>query len=349
MQLPLAVVLLNYNGLYWLRRFFPNVLKYSPKDSVYVIDNSSTDESISYLQHQLPKEHLLSLPTNLGYAGGYNEGLQKIKAHYYLLLNTDVFVEEGWWQPLLKWIEKRPKVAACQPKLLSYSKEPSSVKKFDYAGAAGGLIDPLCYPYCRGRIFSHTEDDHSQYDEKAFQCDWVSGACCLVRAEAFWAVDGFDRRFFMHMEEIDLCWRLHKLGYSTYCCPEAEVTHIGGGSLPSNSPKKAFLNFRNSLLLLQKQQVGWHLCWRLTLRTILDIIAVLYFSAKGHFLVSVAIVRAHLSFYNMWHTLPQIKSSSSELPYPKYNIYILYAYFIKKKRFFSHLGLPTETTKRKTD
>ena len=262
---PVAVVLLNYNGLIWLRRFLPAVLRHSPQESVYVIDNASSDESISYLQQVLPLGHVRRLTKNFGYAGGYNEGLRQISARYYVLLNTDVEVQAGWWQPLYACLEERPRAAACQPKMVAHGTSP---KRFDYAGAAGGFLDPLGYPYCRGRIFGHIEQDRGQYDGEPLPCDWASGACCMIRAAAFWEVGGFDARFFMHMEEIDLCWRLQQADYSVYCCTEAEVAHVGGGSLPASHSQKTFFNFRNSLLLLQKQYAGGQLGWRLLLRTL---------------------------------------------------------------------------------
>ena len=348
MQLPLAVVLLNYNGLCWLHRFLAAVIKYSPSRSIYVIDNASTDDSLDYLREQLPVDRIIQLSVNRGYAGGYNEGLQQIEARYYVLLNTDISVEEGWWQPLFEWMESRPQVAACQPKLITYDEAAEAPKKFDYAGAAGGLLDPLGYPYCRGRIFSHIEYDYGKYDEAPFRCDWASGACCMLRASAFWEVGGFDTRFFMHMEEIDLCWRLSRAGYRIYCCPKAEVAHIGGGSLPSSSSQKIFLNFRNSLLLLQKQHSSCRLYVRLLLRTSLDAAALLYFCTQGRFLSALALLRAHLSFYKMWSTCPSLsEASSSALPYPRYSLYIVYAYFIKKQRYFSELALPADSSKKK--
>ena len=333
-----AVVLLNYNGLHWLKRFLPSVLQRSPESSVYVVDNASTDESLYYLRTHLPKERILQLSSNLGYAAGYNEGLRQVKARYYVLLNTDVCVSEGWLAPLLEFMEANPKAGACQPKLLHHKEAQSLAQHFDYAGAAGGYLDPLGYPYCRGRIFSDIEEDKGQYDE-IVRCDWASGACCVLRAEAFWEVGGFDARFFMHMEEIDLCWRLHRAGYGVYCCPRSVVRHVGGGSLPKSSPRKTFLNFRNSLLMLQKQLPWQRLLWLLPLRALLDAAASLYFCSKGEPRLALAVLRAYISFgQQLRPPLKQAKSRS--LPYPSYEICIVWAYFVKKRRHFSDLQLP---------
>lgn len=340
----LAVVLLNYNGLIWLQRFLPAVIEHSPKDSVYVIDNASTDQSLSYLRQQLPAVRIITLSRNLGYTGGYNKGLRSIRAPYYALLNTDIFIQAGWWQPLLAFMEAHPEVGACQPKIRAYTEKNNPHPAFDYAGAAGGFLDILGYPYCRGRIFTHIEPDHGKYDT-LLRCDWASGACCLLRAQAFWEVGGFDARFFMHMEEIDLCWRLHQIGYSVYCCPQATVAHVGGGSLPRSSSKKLFYNFKNSLLLLYKHLSWKQRCWVLPLRGLLDGGALLYFWQQGRWASGLAIIQAYMAFLRqmLWKTCPPKPLPSSAprapLPFPKHRFSILYAYFVKKHRSYSQLKL----------
>ena len=338
----MAVVLLNYNGRHWLERFLPSVLRYSPSGSVYVIDNASTDESLSYLRDQLPSDRIISLAKNQGYAAGYNEGLRRIEVDYYALLNTDVQVSEGWWQPLLSYMESAPQVGACQPKIHSYGS--SDPPLFDYAGAAGGYIDLLGYPYCRGRIFESIEADRGQYDGPPQPCDWASGACLLLRAAAFWEVGGFDARFFMHMEEIDLCWRLHLAKYSVYCCTESCVSHVGGGSLPMHSPRKTFYNFRNNLLLLYKHLPLRRMWVVFPLRFVLDALAVFYFCLRGRAWAAVAIIRAYVVAMSwcvrLSCSLSDVKrSSTGALLFPKHHVYIVCAYFLRARRRYSSLGL----------
>ena len=334
-MLKLAVVLLNYNGHSLLERFLPGILKHSPSGSVYVIDNASTDESRTYLGTQLPAQHLIALDRNKGYAGGYNDGLAQISAEYYALLNTDVQVEAGWWMPLLSFIDTHKEVGACQPKLHAYGEHPI---RFDYAGAAGGYIDPLGYPYCRGRIFETIEEDKGQYDGAPVACDWASGACCVLRASAFWEVGAFDASFFMHMEEIDLCWRLHKSGYKVYCCTDASVAHVGGGSLPMHSARKVFYNLRNNLLLLYK-----HLPWTrcvvvLGLRLVLDLLAVLYLGFRGRFRAACAVLCAYGDAIRLVPKMRRvIGARASAITYPRHRVYLLAAYFLRAKRRYTRL------------
>ena len=240
-----AIVILNYNGRNFLEKFLPSVIEYTENAPLYVVDSASEDGSAEWIENHYPTVKILRLPKNYGYAGGYNRALQRIEAEYYVLLNSDVEVTPQWLTPLTDLLDKDPTIAACQPKLLAYHDK----SQFEYAGAAGGYIDWLGYTYCRGRIFYHNETDRGQYDTTV-PIFWASGACLMIRARLFHAMGGFDEDFFAHMEEIDLCWRLHLAGHEVYCCPQSVVYHVGGGTLPPSSPFKTYLNYRNSLAML---------------------------------------------------------------------------------------------------
>ena len=244
----LAIVILNWNGAKMLRQYLPSVLEYSKDEAVvYVADNASTDESITLLKEQFPEVKLILLEKNWGFAEGYNKALQQVDAEYYLLLNSDIEVTEGWLTPMLAFMDAHPEVAACQPKLLSIYQRDS----FEYAGACGGYLDRYGYPFCRGRIFDVVEKDQGQYDEPA-KIHWATGAALLVRARIYKEVGGLDGRFFAHQEEIEMCWRIRIRGYQLYCLPESKVYHVGGGTLPKSNPMKTYLNFRNNLTMLYK-------------------------------------------------------------------------------------------------
>lgn len=244
----LAIVILNWNGAKMLRQYLPSVLEYSKDEAVvYVADNASTDESITLLKEQFPEVKLILLEKNWGFAEGYNKALQQVDAEYYLLLNSDIEVTEGWLTPMLAFMDAHAEVAACQPKLLSIYQRDS----FEYAGACGGYLDRYGYPFCRGRIFDVVEKDQGQYDEPA-KIHWATGAALLVRARIYKEVGGLDGRFFAHQEEIEMCWRMRIRGYQLYCLPESKVYHVGGGTLPKSNPMKTYLNFRNNLTMLYK-------------------------------------------------------------------------------------------------
>jgi GT2 family glycosyltransferase len=243
-----AIVILNWNGEKMLRQYLTSVVECSAKDAVvYVADNASTDESITLLKEQFPEVKLILLEKNWGFAEGYNKALQEVDAEYYLLLNSDIEVTEGWLTPMLAFMDAHPEVAACQPKLLSIYQRDS----FEYAGACGGYLDRYGYPFCRGRIFDVVEKDQGQYDEPA-KIHWATGAALLVRARIYKEVGGLDGRFFAHQEEIEMCWRMRIRGYQLYCLPESKVYHVGGGTLPKSNPMKTYLNFRNNLTMLYK-------------------------------------------------------------------------------------------------
>ncbi len=331
-----AVVILNWNGRQLLERFLPSVISHSEGYAEIIIaDNGSKDDSLRFLAENYPELRIISMPENLGFAGGYNAALAKVEADYYVLLNSDIEVTEGWIEPCIALMESTPQLAACQPKIRSLN-QPDF---FEYAGASGGFMDHLGYPFCRGRLFQTLEMDTGQYDDST-DVFWASGAAMFIRAEAFRKAGGFDHRFFAHMEEIDLCWRLHNLGYRVMVCPQSLVYHLGGGSLPKSDPGKTRLNFRNSLMMLAKHMDGIRFYPRLLVRIGLDELAVFTFLIKGQFSDARAVYRAHFSFF--MH-LPQLRIESRKLSAPLppiiYRKSIVATYFLWGKKRFSELSL----------
>ncbi len=290
----LAVVILNWNGKSWLEKFLPTVIRHSAKAKVYVIDNASTDDSILYLQKYFPEVQIVVNATNAGFAAGYNLGLQHIEAEYYCLLNSDVEVTEGWLEPVLNLFKSDRFIAAIQPKVLDYHQKD----QFEFAGAAGGLIDNLGFPYCRGRIFENIEKDEGQYNSNA-QIFWASGCCLFIRSQEFLEMGGFDERFFAHQEEIDLCWRLQNAGKKIYYCADSTVYHVGGGTLTKQNPRKTYLNIRNNLSMLAKNLPADKLFPVIFSRLVLDAFTAFYFGLKlgpKHF---IAVLKGHFGFYRM--------------------------------------------------
>lgn len=288
----LAIVILNWNGKSWLEKFLPGVISYSQNAEVCVIDNFSTDDSVNFLRTQFPTVKIIRNNKNYGFAGGYNEGLKSIDAEFYCLLNSDVDVTENWIDPVLDLFKKDIQIAAIQPKILSFNHK----NYFEFAGAGGGLIDNLGYPYCRGRIFDDVEEDKSQYDDES-EIFWASGCCLFIRSKDFWEQNGFDERFFAHQEEIDLCWRLKNSGKKIYYTGKSKVYHVGGGTLNKQSPQKTFLNIRNNLSMMLKNLPFPNLVWVLFLRMILDGAAAFYFAYKNGFSHLWAVLRGHFGFY----------------------------------------------------
>jgi len=286
-----AVVILNYNGRQFLEKFLPDVIRHSPDSEVYVADNKSTDDSVKFLVEHFPEINLILLETNNGYAAGYNLALKQIEAEYYILLNSDIEVTGNWILPITDFMDRHPEVAACQPKILDYKNK----EYFEYAGAAGGYLDYLGYPYCRGRIFDTLEKDHGQYDTNQ-QVFWATGACMFIRSEVFHLLGGFDESFFAHMEEIDLCWRINMYGKEVYCIPESKVYHVGGGTLSKTNPQKTYLNFRNNLTMLYKNSTHISLYWKLPLKIILDILAAFKLCKDNSFDHFTAVIKAYLYF-----------------------------------------------------
>lgn len=291
-----AVVILNWNGAEMLRRFLPSVVNYSrgEGEQVYVADNASTDSSCEVIKQEFPSVRLIRLDRNYGFAEGYNRALQSVQAEYVVLLNSDVEVTSGWLDSLTAYMDTHPDVAACQPKLLSYKHR----EKFEYAGAAGGFIDRYGYPFCRGRIFETVETDEGQYDTPLSVC-WVTGAALFIRLEAYRCVGGLDDRFFAHMEEIDLCWRLKSRGYRLMCLPDSRVYHVGGATLKKENPRKTFLNFRNNLMMLYKNLPEYELKPVMRMRCLLDYVAVLVFLLKGDIANARAVCLARREYKQM--------------------------------------------------
>jgi GT2 family glycosyltransferase len=286
----LSIVILNYNGKDFLRDFLPSVIEHSAGHEIVIADNCSTDDSVEFLRTNHPDLRLILNSSNGGFAQGYNEALAQVKSEFYLLLNSDIQVTEGWLEPLLKTMDD-PEVAGCQPKVRSFLK-PTHL---EHAGASGGFLDKDYFPFCRGRIFDLAEEDKGQYNDPQ-EIFWASGACLLIRANLYHEAGGLDEDFFAHMEEIDLCWRLKRKNYKFMVAPESVVYHVGGGTLPYSSPFKTYLNFRNSLFMLIKNHDGW-LFPKLFKRLALDGIAGVRFVFRGEFKQLQALLKAHYHVY----------------------------------------------------
>lgn len=334
-QPDVAVVILNWNGISFLKKFLPGVVEYSKSYRVVLADNASTDESVFWTQENFPQVEIVINSENGGFAKGYNDALKHVQAEYYVLLNSDIEVTPNWLNPLVEAM-KDPKVAGCQPKIKAYDRR----NEFEHAGASGGFIDKFHFPFCRGRLVEFIEEDEGQYDypTKIF---WATGACLMIRADLYWKLDGLDERFFAHMEEIDLCWRAHRMGYHFMVLPDSTVYHVGGGTLNYMNPKKTFLNFRNSLLMIHKNQTKF-LFLVLFRRMLLDGIAAMVFLLRGQFAHFWAVFRAHLAFYSLlpssikerrkWRFLNQKQLSGY------YKGSILWAIYAQKNRKFSELN-----------
>lgn len=331
-----AVVILNWNGKHFLQEFLPFVIASTyPNLQIIVADNASTDGSVIFLQQNFPQVHLLLNSTNQGFAKGYNSALQQVKSDYYILLNSDVEVTPGWIEPVIELMERDAAIAACQPKILAYHNRQC----FEYAGACGGWIDALGYPFARGRVFEIMEEDKGQYNDVQ-PCFWASGAAMFVKAKTFKAVGGLDDYFFAHQEEIDLCWRLQLAGYKIYVQPKSIVYHIGGGTLPKENNLKVFLNFRNNLIMLAKNFPLATTLYKIPLRMLLDAIAAwkgLLSGSGGYF---IAIFKAHLHFFN-WLLLHQSKSlfpvTKTGVLQGYYRGSAVWQHFVNKKTRFSEI------------
>ena len=292
MQKKLAIAILNWNGKNWLEKFLPSVVQYSQNADIYVIDNLSTDDSVAFLTTKFPTVKVIKNDKNYGFAGGYNEGLRSIKNEFYCLLNSDVEVTENWIEPVVELFEKDASISAIQPKILSYSDK----KYFEFAGAAGGLIDNLGYPYCRGRVFEEVEEDKGQYNDET-EIFWASGCSFFIRSKDFWEQNGFDERFFAHQEEIDLCWRLINSGKKIFYTGKSTIYHVGGGTLNKQSAQKTYLNIRNNLSMMLKNLPFPKLVGLIFFRLCLDGVAGIYFGLKYGFSNLCSLVRVHFGFY----------------------------------------------------
>ncbi|MDI6833746.1 MAG: glycosyltransferase family 2 protein [Bacteroidales bacterium] len=332
-MMPLvSVVILNWNGISLLQKFIPILLKYNSCNyQIYVIDNCSTDESIDWLQKNYPDDiKLITLNENYGFAKGYNEGLKQIVSDYYILLNSDVAVSYNWCEPLIDFLEKNKDYAALQPKILSFN----NPEYFEYAGAAGGYVDKWGYPFCRGRIFNTIEKDTGQYDDIT-DIFWASGACFVIRSSIYNQMGGFDERFFAHMEEIDLCWRIQHLGYKLACIPQSKIYHLGGASLQYNDPRKLFLNIRNNYLMLYKNLPPYIFRKVYKVRHLIEYLMILFYFITGKFSNIKAISLAHKDFDNLKKYYdPKINAETIKFLYPRS---ILIDYFLRNKKKFSKL------------
>ena len=327
----IAVVILNWNGILLLEKFLPSVVQYSPEAVIYVADNASTDDSISYLKAFFPSVTIIKNDSNLGFASGYNEALKQVNADIYALVNSDIQVTEHWLKPILETFENESKTAIIQPKILDYKRK----EYFEYAGAAGGFIDQYGYPFCRGRIFDTLEKDNGQYDDTQ-EIFWASGACFFIRSSVYKALHGFDDDFFAHQEEIDLCWRAINNGYKIKYISRSVVYHVGGATLQQGHPTKTYLNFRNSLLMLTKNLPKEKLYSILLGRMILDGIAGFQFLIQKKPKHFAAILKAHSSFYILFF---RFYKKRAEFQNDKYHSVksIVYLYFIRKIKVFNDL------------
>ncbi|MDA0196478.1 MAG: glycosyltransferase family 2 protein [Bacteroidetes bacterium] len=329
-----AVVILNHNGQQYLEKFLPAIVRYSEGQVIVVVDNASTDQSAKLINEKFEGVRLIELANNNGYAGGYNESLKLIDSEYYVLLNSDVQVTENWINPVIKLMDSDPSITACQPKILSYKQKD----RFEYAGASGGFIDFLGYPFCRGRIFNTTERDDGQYDNTR-QIFWASGACFFVKSKVFYQLGGFDEDFFAHMEEIDLCWRMNNLGLKVMVCPESTIYHVGAGTLPVSNPRKTYLNFTNNLAILTKNLSFNKLFFILPIRILLDWIAALKFLVDGTTNHSFAILKAHFEFVGKFriHLRKRTRGQKAISKALVLNKSVVAAYFLQRKKGFNDM------------
>jgi GT2 family glycosyltransferase len=340
-MINIAVVILNWNGINFLKKFLPTLIKYSSLEGVkiFIADNGSQDDSVSFTKKNYPEINIIQFDKNYGFAEGYNKALYQIEAKYFVILNSDVEVTENWISPLIELMENDDNIAACMPKIKSYSNN----NFFEYAGAAGGFIDKFGYPFCRGRILSNIEEDKGQYDDTK-EIFWATGACMFVRANLYKRAGGFDGFFFAHMEEIDLCWRLKNMGYKIMYSPKSTIYHVGGGTLPNNNPHKLFLNYRNNLILLYKNLPSNKLFIILFLRLILDCFSATIYLLNFQFRYFFSVVKAHFSFLS---SLTKYRAKRLELlKFGKkfkhneiLNHSIVFDFFFKKMKKFSQLKL----------
>lgn len=327
-----AVVILNYNGEKLLQKFLPSVIQYTAEAEIIVADNDSTDGSVKFVREKFPQVRIIQLDKNYGYCGGYNRALSEVDTDYAVLLNSDIEVTAEWLKPMISLLDKDLSIAAVQPKILSYNKK----NHFEHAGAGGGFIDVLGYPFCRGRVFDHVEIDHGQYNDTR-EVFWASGACFVVRLESFRKFGGFDEDFFAHMEEIDLCWKLNRSGQKIFYCGASTIYHVGAGTLAYRNPRKTYLNFQNGLSMLFKHFDTDELLFIMPLRIILDWVAAFKFLVTADWKNSLAVIRAHASFLV---TLPAGVRKRRELRklYPTYDHSMIYPgsvvvhYYLRGKR-----------------
>lgn len=333
---PIGVIILNWNGAKLLRRYLPSVVENNNDQiaDVVVVDNGSTDNSVEIIKSEFPTVKLLAFNENYGFAEGYNRAIRQLGYKYSLLLNSDVAVSPHWLEPLYEYLEENRDVAAVQPKILSDSDRIS----FEYAGACGGFIDKHGYPYCRGRVFDCVEKDNGQYDD-VIEIFWATGAALFLRTDVYLEVGGLDKDFFAHMEEIDLCWRIHQKGHSIKVIPDSKVYHLGGGSLPASNPKKTYLNFRNNLFLLYKNLPKKRGRKILFIRRLYDTLAFFMFLAKFDMKNAKAVINAHNDFRKYRSRYDGIQPSHSiEGNFHCFKKNIILSYYLQRKDTYKKLG-----------
>ncbi|MFS4455600.1 glycosyltransferase family 2 protein [Maribacter sp. 2304DJ31-5] len=328
----IAIVILNWNGEVLLERFLPSVVQFSAAADIYVADNASTDDSILFLQKNYPNVKIIRNTVNGGFAKGYNDALEQVDADICCLLNSDVEVTEGWLDPILKAFQEMPEVAIIQPKILDLLKRDH----FEYAGAAGGFIDKLGYPFCRGRIFQSLEKDTGQYNDIK-EIFWATGACMFIRTNVFRELKGFDADYFAHQEEVDFCWRAKNNGYKIYYIGHSKVYHLGGSTLSNMNPKKTYLNFRNSLFSITKNLPRKKAFPIIFVRLLLDGIAALRFILQFRFKHCFAILRAHLGFYRKFGKMYKKREKTKFLLKYYATKSIVWSYFVHQVKNFNIL------------
>lgn len=337
MNLPaVAIVILNYNGRNYLEQFLPSVFASTyPNKKIVVADNASTDDSVLFVKNNYAAAEIILLDRNYGFAGGYNEALKHVQSDYYILLNSDAEVTPGWIEDMIALMESDKNIAACQPKILSYYNR----KLFEHAGACGGWIDTLGYVFARGRVFDVCEEDNGQYNEPA-KIFWATGAALCIRAERFHEMNGFDSFLFAHMEEIDLCWRLQRKGYSIYCCPSSVVYHVGGGTLPKTNSRKVYLNFRNNFIMLLKNLRFSEAVWKIPLRVLLDWAFAFKSLLQKDLKSFTAVFKAQagvIRWMRLRHNYQKLPSKKITKIPGVYRGSLIWAYFIKKQKHFSEI------------
>lgn len=332
--MKIAIVILNWNGKNLLEKFLPNIVKYSalPNTEVIVADNASIDDSVKFISENFPTVKIIQNTTNGGFAKGYNDALQYVNADIFALVNSDIEVSENWLSPIISTFKNQPNTAIVQPKILAYKNKSF----FEYAGAGGGFIDEYGYPFCRGRIFSEIEKDENQFNDEV-EIFWASGACFFIRSEVFKQLNGFDEDYFAHQEEIDLCWRAKNLGKTIKYNGASTVYHVGGATLKEESPRKSFLNFRNSLFSLVKNLPAHKLLSVIFIRMLLDGVAGAKFLIELRPIHTLAILRAHFSFYFYAYKMFKKRKLSLANNTYFYTKSIVFQYFIKGKKKFSDL------------
>ena len=336
MQPSVAIVILNWNGKHWLEKFLPSVVQtaYEPL-SIIVGDNASSDDSVQFIRSTYPQIEIIVNDKNYGFAEGYNRILVRVKADYFVLLNSDVQVPHDWVSPVIALMESDELIAAAQPKIKSFT-DPT---KFEYAGAAGGYIDSFGYPFCKGRIFDRIEVDNGQYNQPA-EIFWASGAAFFIKRKYWLQYGGFDIHLFAHMEEVDVCWRLQNQGLKIVYCPDAEVYHVGGGTLNASSPHKTYLNFRNNLVILLKNLPLGAACWKIFIRMFFDFAALIKFIVDGKPAFAVSISRAHRNFIFNWRRTYKQRSQKNKPLHALPGVYkksIVISYFIRNIQTFYKL------------